>query len=204
VTTSLTATGLAGSLAAKTLAAEPVPTPATGATVWFTGLPSAGKTTVARAVAEQLGVRGHRVELLDGDVVRETLCADLGFSRADRDRNVARIGFVAALLARHGVYALAPVVSPYAVARDAVRARHAALGLPYLEVHVATPVAECASRDVKGLYARAYAGDLCGLTGVDDPYEPPAQPDLRLDTVGRMVEESAAEVLALLRQRGLA
>jgi len=209
VTTSLTASGLIGSLAAetiaaKTLAAEPVPTPATGATIWFTGLPSAGKTTVARAVAEQLGVRGHRVELLDGDVVRETLCADLGFSRADRDRNVARIGFVAALLARHGVFALAPVVSPYAAARDAVRARHAALGLPYLEVHVATPVAECASRDVKGLYARAYAGDLRGLTGVDDPYEPPAEPDLRLDTVGRMVEESAAEVLALLRHRGLA
>jgi len=209
VTTSLTASGLIGSLAAetiaaKTLAAEPVPTPATGATIWFTGLPSAGKTTVARAVAEQLGVRGHRVELLDGDVVRETLCADLGFSRADRDHNVARIGFVAALLARHGVFALAPVVSPYAAARDAVRARHAALGLPYLEVHVATPVAECASRDVKGLYARAYAGDLRGLTGVDDPYEPPAEPDLRLDTVGRMVEESAAEVLALLRHRGLA
>lgn len=209
MTTSLTASGLIGSLAAetiaaKTLAAEPVPTPATGATIWFTGLPSAGKTTVARAVAEQLGVRGHRVELLDGDVVRETLCADLGFSRADRDRNVARIGFVAALLARHGVFALAPVVSPYAAARDAVRARHAALGLPYLEVHVATPVAECASRDVKGLYARAYAGDLRGLTGVDDPYEPPAEPDLRLDTVGRMVEESAAEVLALLRHRGLA
>jgi len=209
VTTSLTASGLIGSLAAetiaaKTLAAEPVPTPATGATIWFTGLPSAGKTTVARAVAEQLGVRGHRVELLDGDVVRETLCADLGFSRADRDRNVARIGFVAALLARHGVFALAPVVSPYAAARDAVRARHAALSLPYLEVHVATPVAECASRDVKGLYARAYAGDLRGLTGVDDPYEPPAEPDLRLDTVGRMVEESAAEVLALLRHRGLA
>jgi adenylylsulfate kinase len=209
VTTSLTASGLTGSLAAetlaaKTLAAEPAPAPATGATVWFTGLPSAGKTTVARAVAEQLGVRGHRVELLDGDVVRETLCADLGFSRADRDRNVARIGFVAALLARHGVFALAPVVSPYAAARDAVRARHTALGLPYLEVHVATPVAECASRDVKGLYARAYAGDLRGLTGVDDPYEPPAEPDLRLDTVGRMVEESAAEVLALLRQRGLA
>lgn len=209
MTTSLTASGLAGSLAAETLAAEslaaePIPTPATGATVWFTGLPSAGKTTVARAVAEQLSVRGHRVELLDGDVVRETLCADLGFSRPDRDRNVARIGFVAALLARHGVFVLAPVISPYAAARDAVRARHAALGLPYLEVHVATPVAECASRDVKGLYARAYAGDLRGLTGVDDPYEPPAQPDLRLDTVGRMVEESAAEVLALLRHRGLA
>ena len=178
--------------------------PARGATVWFTGLPSAGKTTVARAVAEQLTIRGHRVELLDGDAIRETLCADLGFSRADRDRNVARIGFVAALLARHGVLALAPVVSPYAAARDAVRAQHAAQGLPYLEVHVATPVATCAARDVKGLYTRAYAGELRGLTGVDDPYEPPPRPDLRLDTVGRMVEQSAAEVLTLLRRRGLA
>jgi adenylylsulfate kinase len=204
VTTSLTASGFTGSLPARSLVAEPVPAPAIGATVWFTGLPSAGKTTVARTVAEQLAVRGHRVELLDGDAIRETLCADLGFSRVDRDRNVDRIGFVAALLARHGVFALAPVVSPYAAARDAVRARHATLGLPYLEVHVATPVEECAVRDVKGLYAKAYAGELRGFTGVDDPYEPPVQPDLRLDTAGRMVEESAAEVLALFRERGLA
>jgi adenylylsulfate kinase len=204
VTTSLTASSTVGPLAAQSLAAEPCPVPTTGATIWFTGLPSAGKTTVARAVAEQLALRGHRVELLDGDAIRETLCADLGFSRADRDRNVARIGFVATLLARHGVFALAPVVSPYAAARDAVRARHEELGLPYVEVHVATPVQECAARDVKGLYARAYTGDLRGLTGVDDPYEPPPRPDLRLDTVDRMVEESAAEVLALLRHRGLA
>jgi adenylylsulfate kinase len=180
------------------------PPPGRGATVWFTGLPSAGKTSVARAVAEQLSVRGHRVEMLDGDELRRTLCADLGFSPADRDRNVARIGYVAALLARNGVFALAPVISPYAAARDAVRARHGALGLPFLEVHVATPVEECVARDVKGLYARAYAGDLRGLTGVDDPYQPPSQPDLRLDTVGRLVEQSAAEVLSLLRWRGLA
>jgi adenylylsulfate kinase len=204
VTTSLTAPTVTETLPARSLVAEPVPAPATGATVWFTGLPSAGKTTVARAVAEQLAVRGHRVELLDGDAIRETLCADLGFSRADRDRNVDRIGFVATLLARHGVFALAPVVSPYSAARDAVRARHATLDLPFLEVHVATAVGECAARDVKGLYAKAYAGELPGFTGVDDPYEPPAQPDLRLDTVGRMVEESAADVLALLRRRGLA
>jgi adenylylsulfate kinase len=192
------------SVLAQPVPAEPAQSPAVGATVWFTGLPSAGKSTVARAVAEQLALRGHRVELLDGDAIRETLCADLGFSRADRDRNVDRIGFVAALLARNGVFALAPVVSPYAAARDAVRARHAGIGVPYLEVHVATPVDECAARDVKGLYARARAGELRGLTGVDDPYEPPSRPELRLDTVGRMVEESAAEVLALLRRRGLA
>jgi adenylylsulfate kinase len=204
VTTSLTESGPAGALAAESLATQPYPVSVSGATVWFTGLPCAGKTTVARAVAEQLSARGHRVELLDGDAIRETLCADLGFSRPDRDRNVARIGFVAALLARNGVFALAPVVSPYAAARDAVRARHAAQHVPYVEVHVATTVEECAARDVKGLYARAYAGQLRGLTGVDDPYEPPDKPDLRLETAGRMVEESAAEVLALLRRRGLA
>jgi len=204
VTTSLTASGPASALAAQSLAAQPYQASAAGATIWFTGLPSAGKTTVAQAVAEQLSARGHRVELLDGDAIRGTLCADLGFSKLDRDRNVARIGFVAALLARHGVFALAPVVSPYAAARDAVRARHAALHLPYIEVHVDTPVEECAARDVKGLYAQAYAGQLPGLTGVDDPYEPPVAPDLRLQTVGRMVEESAAEVLSLLRSRGLA
>jgi adenylylsulfate kinase len=174
-----------------------------GVTVWLTGLPSAGKTTLARAVAGQLSARGRRVELLDGDLVRGTLCADLGFSRADRDRNVARIGFVAALLAKHGVVVLAPVISPYAAAREAVRAQHATAGAAFLEVHVATPVAECAARDVKGLYARQARGELTGLTGVDDPYEPPPAPELRVDTTGT-VEATAAEILAALAERGLA
>ncbi len=178
-------------------------TAAPGGTVWLTGLPSAGKTTVARAVAEVVRARGRRVEVLDGDAVRETLCADLGFSRADRDTNVARIGYLAALLARHGVLVLAAVVSPYAAARAAVRDRHRAEALPFVEVHVATPVAECAARDVKGLYARAYAGRLRGLTGVDDAYEPPPSPELRLDTDGT-VDHSAAAVLDLLYREGLA
>jgi adenylylsulfate kinase len=185
--------------------ADPAGAPADqpGGTVWLTGLPSAGKTTVARAVAAELIRRGRRVEVLDGDVVRESLCADLGFSRADRDTNVARIGFVAELLAKHGVIALAPVISPYAAARDAVRARHAAAGVAFLEVHVATPVGECAARDVKGLYARQRAGELTGLTGVDDPYEPPAAPELRVRTTGT-VDQTAAAVLAALTERGLA
>lgn len=183
-------------------AAQP-PAGEPGGTVWLTGLPSAGKTTLARAVAADLAGRGRRVELLDGDLVRESLCADLGFSRSDRDANVGRIGFVAALLAKHGVLVLAPVVSPYAAARAAVRARHAEVGVPFLEVHVATSVDECAARDVKGLYARQRRGELSGLTGVDDPYEPPLAPEVRVDTTGRAVTEGAAAILAALAEHGL-
>jgi adenylylsulfate kinase len=193
--TTLTTEAAAGS------SRRPVEPP--GVTVWLTGLPSAGKSTVAYAVAAELSARGRRVEVLDGDAMRETLTAGLGFSRADRDTNVARIGYVAALLAKHGVVVLAPVISPYAAARDAVRAGHAAAGALFLEVHVATPVADCAARDVKGLYARQRAGEISGLTGVDDPYEVPAAPDLRVDTSGP-VEQSAAAVLAALAERGLA
>ena len=175
-----------------------------GGTVWLTGLPSAGKTTLAHAVADHLRQNGRPVEVLDGDAVRETLSAGLGFSRADRDANVERIGFVAELLARHGVLVLAAVISPYAQARQRVRDRHRQNGTAFVQVHVATPVAECAARDVKGLYARAASGQISGLTGVDDPYEPPADPDLRLDTVGRSVADSAQAVLTVLAERGLA
>ncbi|MEV4603138.1 adenylyl-sulfate kinase [Amycolatopsis sp. NPDC049253] len=153
-----------------------------GSTVWLTGLPSAGKSTIARGVAERLRAEGRRVEVLDGDEIRRNLTADLGFSRADRERNVARIGFVAQLLARHGVTVLVPVIAPYADSRAHVRALHDEAGVRFVEVHVATPVAVCAERDVKGLYARQRAGELSGLTGVDDPYEEPVTPDLRLAT----------------------
>src|SRR5215470_10930385 len=175
----------------------------TGATVWFTGLPSAGKTTLAHAVADLLRPGGNRVEVLDGDAVRESLSAGLGFSRADRETNIDRIGFVAELLARNGVLVLAAVISPYATARDRVRDRHAGSGTAFLEVHVATPLAECTARDVKGLYARQARGELTGLTGVDDAYEPPLAPELRLDTTGRQVGESAAAVLNLLQRKGI-
>ncbi|MEC3997729.1 adenylyl-sulfate kinase [Actinacidiphila sp. DG2A-62] len=176
----------------------------TGATVWLTGLPSAGKTTVALALAERLRADGRRVEVLDGDEIREFLSAGLGFSREDRHTNVQRIGFVAELLASHGVLVLVPVIAPYADSREAVRKRHQTQGTGYVEVHVATPVDVCARRDVKGLYARQAAGELSGLTGVDDPYEPPEDPDLRIETQGRTVEQSAAAVHALLVERGLA
>ncbi|MEU0286822.1 adenylyl-sulfate kinase [Streptomyces sp. NPDC005908] len=192
---------------AHTLAAAATPDAAArarGATVWLTGLPSAGKSTLARAVAARLRAAGRRVEVLDGDEVRRFLSQGLGFSRADRHTNVQRIGFVAQTLAAHGVLVLAPVIAPYADSREAVRARHEANGTAYVEVHVATPVEVCAVRDVKGLYARQAAGELTGLTGVDDPYEAPHRPDLRLRTQHRPVADTVAELHAFLTERGLA
>jgi adenylylsulfate kinase len=177
---------------------------ALGATVWLTGLPSAGKTTIAGSLAERLTADGHRVEVLDGDEIRTFLSAGLGFSREDRDTNVQRIGFVAELLASQGVKVLVPVIAPYADSREAVRKRHQSEGTGYLEIHVATPVDVCSERDVKGLYARQAAGEISGLTGVDDPYEPPETPDLRIETHRQDVGESAAALHALLTERGLA
>ncbi|WP_042395862.1 adenylyl-sulfate kinase [Streptacidiphilus carbonis] len=177
---------------------------AAGATVWLTGLPSAGKTTIALALAERLRAEGHRVEILDGDEIRTFLSAGLGFSPADRDTNIQRIGFVAELLASNGVKVLAPVIAPYAASRAAVAARHAGQGTPYLEVHVATPVEVCSERDVKGLYAKQAAGEISGLTGVDDPYEAPTAPDLRIQAHTQPVADSAAALHALLTERGLA
>lgn len=176
----------------------------TGATVWLTGLPSAGKTTIARELADRLRAEGHLVEVLDGDEIREFISAGLGFSREDRHVNVQRIGFLAELLARNGVKALVPVIAPYADSRDAVRERHQKSATAYLEVHVATPVEVCSVRDVKGLYAKQAAGELTGLTGVDDPYETPESPDLRIESQDQTVQESAASLYALLSERGLA
>ena len=174
-----------------------------GATVWLTGLSGAGKTTIAEATAGRLRAAGRDVEVLDGDELRRGLSAGLGFSRDDRDIHVRRVGFVAELLARHGVVTLVPVIAPYAATRDEVRAMHDAHATSYLEVYVATPLAECARRDVKGLYARAAAGKLTGMTGVDDPYEEPDKPDLRLDTTGMEVTAVAQQVLDLLIERGV-
>ncbi|MCZ7456166.1 adenylyl-sulfate kinase [Streptomyces sp. WMMC940] len=175
----------------------------TGATIWLTGLPSAGKTTIARELAARLEAEGRRVQLLDGDEIREYLSAGLGFSREDRHTNVRRIGFVAELLASHGVLVLAPVIAPYADSREAVRKRHQREGTAYVEVHVATPVEVCAVRDVKGLYAKQAAGEISGLTGVDDPYEAPKAPDLRIESQNQSVAESAEAVRVLLAERGL-
>jgi adenylylsulfate kinase len=176
----------------------------TGATIWLTGLPSAGKTTIAYELAGRLREEGHRVEVLDGDEIRTFLTAGLGFSREDRHANVQRIGFLADLLARNGVKTLVPVIAPYTDSREAVRKRHQASGAAYIEVHVATPVEVCSERDVKGLYAKQAAGEISGLTGVDDPYEEPESPDLRLESHTQTVQESAAALHALLAERGLA
>ena len=184
---------------------ERTPRTALGATVWLTGLPSAGKTTLATALAERLRAAGvDRVELLDGDEVREFLSKGLGFSREDRDTNVRRIGWVAATLAKHGVLVLASVISPFAATRSEVRELHAGRGAGFLEVHVATPVEVCSDRDVKGLYAKQARGELQGLTGVDAPYEVPAAPAARIPTHEQTVEQSVDQLVALLQERGLA
>ncbi len=158
-----------------------------GLTIWLTGLPSSGKSTVAAGVAARLRADGCRVEVLDGDVMRAQLTRGLGYSREDRMENVRRIGFVASLLARNGVIVLCPVIAPYREARDAVRAAHEGR---FVEVYVSTPVEVCAQRDVKGLYARQRAGEIQGLTGADDPYEPPPAPELVVPAHEQSVEES--------------
>jgi adenylylsulfate kinase len=170
--------------------------------VWLTGLSGAGKSTIARAVASLVS-DDVDVEILDGDELRATLSADLGFAPADRDTHVRRVGFVAELLARHGTLVLVPVIAPYAAAREDVRRHHRDHGSTYVQVHVSTPVAECARRDPKGLYDKARHGELTGLTGVDDRYDEPVDPDLRLDTTDIDVETAAARVCRLLADRAL-
>jgi bifunctional enzyme CysN/CysC len=165
-----------------------------GATVWFTGLSGSGKSALANAVAAQLLDLGRPAYVLDGDNVRHGLNADLGFSPADRTENVRRIGEVAALMADAGLIVLVPVIGPYRADRDRARAAHEAAGLPFVEVFVDTPLVVCEQRDPKGLYARARAGELRGLTGIDDPYEAPAVPDLRITP-----REPADPVAAVLR-----
>ena len=170
-----------------------------GFVLWLTGLSGAGKSTVAAKLAPALAERGHRVELLDGDEVRTNLCQGLGFSRADRDTNIARIGYVAGKLAKHGVAVLVAAISPYRQARDQVRA-----GVDrFVEVHVAAPLAACAQRDPKGLYAKALAGELQHFTGVSDPYEAPLRPEIILHTETESVDDSVHQVLEWLETHQL-
>jgi adenylylsulfate kinase len=163
-----------------------------GLTIWFTGLSGAGKSTIANALAEELRARGRRVEILDGDVVRENLSKGLGFSKEDRDINIRRIGFVADLLTRNGVVVLVAAISPYRAVRDEVRAM---IGR-FLEVHVDCTLDELTRRDVKGLYAKALTGEIANFTGVSDPYEAPLEPEVRVDSSTETLAESLARVLA--------
>ena len=165
-------------------------------TVWFTGLSGAGKSTIATAVADQLLAAGRPVTILDGDEIRRGLNADLGFSAADRSENIRRIGEVARLMADAGLVVLVPVISPYRADRDRVRTIHADAGLAFVEVFVDTPLDVCEQRDPKGLYARARAGELKGLTGVDDPYEAPEAPDVRI--VPGSIDEQVAAIVAAI------
>jgi adenylylsulfate kinase len=169
-----------------------------GVTVWLTGLPCSGKSTLALMLEDTLRRRGRRVEVLDGDVVRTQVSRGLGFSREDRDSNVLRIGYVAGLLAKHGVWVIVAAVSPYAEARQRVREQLA----EYVEVYLDCPLEECERRDVKGLYAKARAGSISGFTGVSDPYEPPLHPELTLHTLSETPEECVRRVLSALMQRG--
>ncbi|MEJ2861632.1 adenylyl-sulfate kinase [Actinomycetospora flava] len=174
-----------------------------GATVWLTGLPSAGKSTIANAVAARLRVERCGVEVLDGDLIRENLSRGLGYSREDRAVNIRRIGFVAELLARNGVIVLVAAIAPHADVREQVRTTHAEAGTPYHEVYVSTPVEVAGERDVKGLYARQRAGEVQGLTGVDDPYEVPERPDLEIPSHEQSVDESVELLVDHLHRHGL-
>jgi len=178
----------------------------TGATLWFTGLPSAGKSTIAHALADRLTQTGHAVQVLDGDEVRPHLSAGLGFDKAARDINVTRIGWVARLLASHGVIVLVPVIAPYAAARQRVRTDHAEAGVAFGEVYVSTTLQVAEERDVKGLYAKARRGEITGMTGVDDPYEQPHTAELVLDTAAVDLDtsvERARSLLSAILQREL-
>ena len=171
-----------------------------GLTLWLTGLSGAGKSTIAERVAAELRHRGRRVEVLDGDAIRENLSKGLGFSKEDRDTNIRRIGFVAELLARNGVVVVVAAISPYRAVRDEVRARIDR----FVEVHVHCSLDELVRRDVKGLYRRAIAGEIPHFTGVSDPYEAPLDPEVVVDTAVESVEESVLRVLVALDESAAA
>lgn len=171
---------------------------AQGFTLWFTGLSGAGKSTLAEIAARQLRRRGRPVEVLDGDAVRANLSQGLGFTKADRDANVRRIGYVAGLLSQNGVVAITAAISPYRATRDEVRRQID----NFVEVYVRCPLSVCAARDVKGLYQKALAGEIRHFTGVSDPYEEPEQPEVVVDTHLQSPAESAARIMARLEELG--
>jgi adenylyl-sulfate kinase len=171
-----------------------------GFCLWFTGLSGSGKTTITNLLVRELRARGSKLEVLDGDIVRENLSKGLGFSKEDRDTNIRRIAFVADLLSRNGVPVITAAISPYREIRDEARET---MGDRFIEVFVKASVEVCAERDVKGLYEKAFKGEIKEFTGVSDPYEPPLNPEITLDTEHESPEESAAKLLSLLEERQL-
>ena len=171
-----------------------------GFTLWFTGLSGAGKSTLAERVRDTLTTRGERVEILDGDEVRQNLSKGLGFSKQDRDTNIRRIGYVARLLSRNGVVAIAAAISPYRAVRDEVRSGHEA---PFVEVFVECSMDELVRRDRKGLYAKALKGELQNFTGVSDPYEPPLSADVTVHSDRETVDQSLSTIVGWLEHQGL-
>ena len=171
-----------------------------GFTLWFTGLSGAGKTTISQILEGELRARRKRLEILDGDVVRENLSKGLGFSKEDRDTNVRRIAFVADLLSRNGVPVITAAISPYKEIRDEAREM---MGDRFIEVFIEASVDACAERDVKGLYKKAFAGEIKEFTGVSDPYEAPENPEVVCHTEDETPEESAQKLLTYLEERGL-
>ena len=169
-----------------------------GFILWFTGLSGSGKTTISKALEVELKGRGCKVEILDGDVVRTNLSKGLGFSQEDRDTNIRRIGFVANLLSRNGIVAMAAAISPYRAIRDEIRA----IEPNFVEVYVKATLEVCESRDVKGLYAKARAGEIKGFTGIDDAYEEPLNPEIICCTERESVEDSVKKVLSKLEDLG--
>jgi adenylylsulfate kinase len=169
-----------------------------GFVLWFTGLSGAGKTTLAKLIEQELKTRSVRVERLDGDVVRQSLTADLGFSKEDRDKNIQRVTFVAKLLSRNGVGVLASFISPYRATRDWVRGEVT----NFIEVFVDCSLEECIRRDVKGFYSKALAGEIPEFTGVSDPYEAPLNPEISLNTTDESIEESLAQIMSYLEEQG--
>jgi adenylyl-sulfate kinase len=170
-----------------------------GFTLWMTGLSGSGKTTIAKIVEAELKERGLKVERLDGDVVRQSLTRDLGFSKEDRDKNIERVTFVAKLLSRNGVGVIASFISPYQAVRDMIRRETT----NFIEVFVHAPLEVCVERDVKGMYAKAFAGEIQNFTGVSDPYEEPTNPDIVIHTHEETPEESAARLIAYLEEQSL-
>ncbi len=175
-----------------------------GFVLWFTGMSGAGKSTLAGRLTEEFQTRGYKVELLDGDEVRTHLSKGLGFSREDRDTNVRRIGWVARVLARNGVIAITAAISPYAEIRAEIRAETEREGrAAFVEVYASAPLEALVERDVKGLYKKALAGEIQNFTGVSDPYEIPASPDVTAHTSQESIEVSTARILSHLQERGL-